>query len=434
MPILDDPSPRRPAPPSRQSKRPAAATLPTPPPTKHSRKRKRSASPSRRKGRDVDSDSDADDHRAHAAGDTRVSHKRRKTLRLDALAAELTGQVSAEAAEEAFWADSLPGDKSSSAQAKASKASETSRGRSLSRSPTRSPSSSPPARLLRRNNTGLFSPPPSRRHPAPVVALPVTPPPLPRTPRAGRSLKRKLFPERDSPNNPFLVPDDSPEALSSPDVGSRTPTPLPYVEKPTITYVFRGVKAEFKNPLHDPSNPTGVPDLEPGDPSTLPVSDREFSPDPYCPPKLLFPEARKLDHARLRKRKAPATARSRSGSDEPEKRPVAGPSTPKRPSTPPSQTAKGRSRSRSAAKSEWDTSDEEDEAPQAARRSRKHRPDLAGVEPRFPVAGLPAVREEVSAEDEEEVEEQLMQMPKADLKRIAKIAPLLLDATTAGER
>ncbi|TCD59830.1 hypothetical protein EIP91_011344 [Steccherinum ochraceum] len=416
--------------------RPATFALPTPPRTKHSRKRKRSLSSSRsvtRRGRVTDSDSEPDDDGHHDHSDharegsstgeaVQVGHKRRKTLRLDALAAEISGQT-AEAAEEAFWTgtSSLPaasGPSAEASEASTSKAkapqapaSPQTRGRSLSRSPTRSPSSSPPARLLRRNNTGLFSPPPSRRHGAPVAALPVTPPPLPRTPKGDRSLKRKLFPERDSLNNPFLVPDESPEALSSPDADAGTPTPLPYVEKPTITYVFRGVKAEFRNPLYDPSHPDGVPSPRADDPSELPIEDPEFSPTPYCPPKLLFPDARKHDHARRTKRKVPAPG-SASGSgaelsDAPAKKRIApGPSTPtpKRASIPRDVKGKSKSKSRSRSNSGWDSSDDEDELP---------------AEP------------VVTAVEEKEVEAQIKHMPTKELQRLTRKAPLLMDA---GER
>ena len=59
-----------------------------------------------------------------------------------------------------------------------------------------------------------------------------------------RSVRRRLFPERDSPNNPFL--DDKKDGGSdvsatteSPDAGEAEPkTPQPYIEKPTVTYVL----------------------------------------------------------------------------------------------------------------------------------------------------------------------------------------------------
>ncbi|THH22526.1 hypothetical protein EUX98_g8168 [Antrodiella citrinella] len=448
-PILDsspiDVPSRVPSSPRRAQPAPSSLmALPTPPRTKHSRKRKRSISRSRdtaRRGRVTDSDDEVDNDdtaqdatAGRSSGALHVGHKRRKTLRLDTLAAELSGQTTAAAAEEAFWTGEAPhpvtapdaaSAKSSNKATAKAKAPQASATRGPSRSPTRSPSSSPPARLLRRNRTGLASPPPSRRQAASVVALPITPPPLPRTPRGGRSIKKRLFPERDSPNNPFLVPQDSPEALSSPEVEATTPIPLPYVEKPTITYVFRGVKAEFRNPLYDPSHPSGVPSPKSDDPSSLPIHDREYSPTPYCPPKLLFPEARKRNHARARKSK-PESGPHDSGKDE-DNAPVAGPSTPRRPSVP-KVKAQVLARSRSP-KSEWDSSDDED-APPPARRGRQ----AGGVKPKFPVDVLPA-HQEVTAEeedkDEEEVKQVIKQMPKKDIKRIAKIAPLLLDATGA---
>lgn len=193
--------------------------------------------------------------------------------------------------------------------------------------------------------------------------------------------------------------------------------------------------------MYDPSHPSGVPTLGPDDSSMLPISDLEYSPTPYCPPKLLFPAARKHDHARLHKSKPqPQTGSSHASEsasgDEPEKKPapafIAGPSTPKRPSMPTKDNGKGksRSRSRSAPKSEWDTSDEEDDEPEPSHRGQKYRHEVAGVKPRFPVDALPVHEEVADGEGEKEVERQIQEIPKKDLKRIAKIAPLLLDMST----
>lgn len=108
-------SPRRPGP-SGSVQRPSLNALPTPPRTKPSRKRKRSLSRSRsvtRRGRVTDSDSEPDNDghdRSESHGETslredaiQIGSKRRKTLGVDALAAELSGHTAAEAAEEAFW-------------------------------------------------------------------------------------------------------------------------------------------------------------------------------------------------------------------------------------------------------------------------------------------------------------------------------------------
>lgn len=227
----------------------ALAALPTPPRTHSKRKRTSPASkPSRATDSDDgelltlptikeedpgssqqvdDNDNDQADHRT-VEGAIFVGNKKRKTL--DALVAELSEQT----AEDDFWL----GPSTSSAKPTASRhRGQTSSTRSRQRSitPMRSPSSSPPAALLRRKNqqksNGLISPPPSR-HRAHVSSEPVTPPPR-------RSLRTSLFrqlPERDSPNNPFLVestPDDEPD--SSP---PQPITPLQHVEKPTLTYVL----------------------------------------------------------------------------------------------------------------------------------------------------------------------------------------------------
>ncbi len=118
------------------------------------------------------------------------------------------------------------------------------------RSQTRSPSSSP-VRMLNRTRTGLLSPPKSHRRKSPrkakLDALPTIAEELPVTPPAKSALegvKKRLFPERDSPNNPFLVSDDSPASSQDSVFGAGTSTaPVPaapkkHVERPTLTYVL----------------------------------------------------------------------------------------------------------------------------------------------------------------------------------------------------
>ncbi|KAL5521551.1 hypothetical protein ACEPAF_2299 [Sanghuangporus sanghuang] len=100
------------------------------------------------------------------------------------------------------------------------------------------------------------------------------------TPKKGK--KRMDSPIRDSPNNPFL--DDSPASLSGEPVEPRSPT-IP-AEKPTIAYVFRGVRAKFANPMYN--LPSEVHER-----SLLPVEHPDYSPDPLCPPKVLFPKSRR---------------------------------------------------------------------------------------------------------------------------------------------
>lgn len=61
-------------------------------------------------------------------------------------------------------------------------------------------------------------------------------PPLPSTPKGKRREESPESPVRDSPNNPFLVDDDSPASVTAELVEPRTPTA--HVEKPTVTYVL----------------------------------------------------------------------------------------------------------------------------------------------------------------------------------------------------
>lgn len=103
-------------------------------------------------------------------------------------------------------------------------------------------------------------------------------PELPSTPKGkGRSL-----PVRDSPNNPFLDTEEPSSSVLGAFSEPRTPTI--HAEKPTITYVFRGVRAQFANPIYN--LPPEVHER-----ASLPPSHPDFSPDPTCPPKLLFPKA-----------------------------------------------------------------------------------------------------------------------------------------------
>lgn len=233
-------------------------SLPTPPPT---RKRKRSRS---RHSRATDSGSeldfqDSDDEeleRGRSTGKDVVAaeHNKRKFLRVDAIAAELSGQ----AAEDAFWMGESTVTEIETSKLKGKERpkqstaiSQESTGSGL-RSPTRSPSSSP-AQMLKRTRTGLLSPPKSHRRRSPRKQPFVIPPtieedistPPPKTALDG--VRKRLFPERDSPNNPFLVSDDSPATSLGSRVtdgassSSQLPvprTPRKHVEKRTLTYVL----------------------------------------------------------------------------------------------------------------------------------------------------------------------------------------------------
>jgi hypothetical protein len=252
-------------------------SLPTPPPT---RKRKRSRSTH---SRATDSDSDVDEFDVGSDSDGEgllrrkgdansasllIGSKKRKLLQVDVIAAELSGQ----AAEDAFWMssdntllgsdDTLLGKDCSARRDGKTKTDAKGDGASSSRvrseSPERSPSASPPSRLLKKNRTGLLSPPQSRRRtsprskratkPQPALAVveeelaPVTPP---RKPRPTRRLPapKKALPERDSPNNPFLDTPIGSQGSDTPTAGSSAENvarhlPKRHIEKPTITYVL----------------------------------------------------------------------------------------------------------------------------------------------------------------------------------------------------
>ncbi|EMD33280.1 hypothetical protein CERSUDRAFT_117910 [Gelatoporia subvermispora B] len=358
--------PTKPAPKSAVKRIAPQASLLTPPRTVQ--KRKRGKTP---RSRRHDSDSDEREEDAgredvggyeserRTDGAVVVGNKKRKTL--DAIAEELSG---ATAAEDAFWMGASDADGAQKDKAGPSKEvigvpvkpedERASRARTRSLSRTRSPSSSPPPapHLLLRGHTGLISPPPSRRQPC-VAPRPATPPlNLRRSPRRARHA-----PVRDSPDNPFLV-SGSPGSVASATPQTPEPrTPVQHVERPTITYVFRGVKAVLPNPLYRP--PGASPD-EFERRSRLPLDHPDYSPGPACPPKLLFPEARRRDNAyrQTRSQVSPAL-----------------PETPTRPTH--SQTQAGK-RARSAPEnSAWDSSDEEAEpvpVPQPHRATKSEEP------------------------------------------------------------
>ncbi|KAI0827013.1 hypothetical protein BC628DRAFT_1338467 [Trametes gibbosa] len=313
----------------RQSLRRAASAAPalppTPPRTTHKRKR-------RSRSRVTDSSSEEEEEHAvpvvESDGEERGSsdpqrkvgalvlgHKKRRMLTLDAIAEELNET----ATEDAFWLGNGPSSSSNRRSDVASGESQPpqkvlrNRAPTRARSRTRSPSSSPPPapHLLRKGHTGLFSPPPSRRAPA-VAPRPATPPPAPQS----RKQKEKVLPERDSPNNPFLF-GDSPGALPpSDELSSPEPrTPKKHVEKPTVTYVFRGVRTVLANPHYrSPGGSTEVAEAEAR--AQLPAEHPDFSPSEACEPTLLFPQARKAEHARRRAHvvlQAPSSPTPRAG-------------------------------------------------------------------------------------------------------------------------
>ncbi|EKM56840.1 uncharacterized protein PHACADRAFT_254178 [Phanerochaete carnosa HHB-10118-sp] len=369
--------PHRPEPLRRSHSAASIHSLPTPPRT---RKRKRSRSTH---SRAADSDSEIDEraagnaseeeedvlwHKAEIKGAVQVGSKRRKLLQVDKIAAELSGR----AAEDEFWTSSyntLAGKVKDKSKADTKPDTATS-SRLRSESPERSLSASPPSRLLKRNRTGLLSPPQSKRRSSPRVKRFAVPPLIleepseepedaPRTPTRLRTPPRKSKPapvppapkkggpERDTPNNPFLDSDGSSFGAETPDAegvvagpSSESSAPKPRViEKPTITYVFRGVRTEFINPLYDPKYPeTGVAPERDDAPSKLPPEHVDFEPDEHVLPTKLFATDKKS--GRRRRHVMPP-----SEADE----------------KPPAKKARAKGKQPAPKqKSEWDTSDEED--------------------------------------------------------------------------
>ncbi|KAG1789342.1 hypothetical protein EV424DRAFT_1462363 [Suillus variegatus] len=176
---------------------------------------------------------------------------------------------------------------------------------------------SPSPALLKYRVREPVSPPPSRRapqvhprassvqrsrSPPPILLLPkppVTPPRklfLRALPSPSDSKAKKIWPTRDSPDNPFLAgegeagtsnasgwesSDDELPVGEAPERAS-TPTPAPaFEEKPTITYVFRGQKATFNNPQYH--LPPEVLEA-----SKLPIDHPDFEVAEACPPRRLF--------------------------------------------------------------------------------------------------------------------------------------------------
>ncbi|KAF7374641.1 hypothetical protein MSAN_00349000 [Mycena sanguinolenta] len=114
------------------------------------------------------------------------------------------------------------------------------------------------------------SPPPSHRKPPRAAVVPRTPTPKSSTVSPPATPTRPLI-SRDSPNNPFLASplgsqdevfiNESDSALSS------------QQEKPTMAFVFRGVRRSFPNPYYNASG------SGPNPKSQLPPEHPDFEPD-----------------------------------------------------------------------------------------------------------------------------------------------------------
>ncbi|KAF9041620.1 hypothetical protein BJ165DRAFT_298990 [Panaeolus papilionaceus] len=145
------------------------------------------------------------------------------------------------------------------------------------------------------------SPPPSNRK-LNIPALSLNTPPVsaaspPKTPRTRSETRAASVAMEsppglmDSPGNPFL---DTPVKERERRLGMGKETRREegegkYVEKPMMSYVFRGVRRSYPNPMwnHAENRPRSPPPT-----SLLPIDHPEYSPPVHATPKLLFPEAR----------------------------------------------------------------------------------------------------------------------------------------------
>ncbi|KAF7336804.1 hypothetical protein MVEN_02116200 [Mycena venus] len=156
------------------------------------------------------------------------------------------------------------------------------------------------------------SPPPSHRKP-PVRAAAA---PVPRTPTPKSSSSTVSPPAtptrgapsipRDSPDNPFLAsPLGSQDEVIIND--SSDSVPSSQEEKPTMAFVFRGVRRSFPNPYYKAS-PSG-----PNPKSQLPPEHPDFEPDERGVRKLLFGVRPKNGAPKKSRRVAEGTGRGRQG-------------------------------------------------------------------------------------------------------------------------
>lgn len=146
----------------------------------------------------------------------------------------------------------------------------------LKQSPARTQPSSSIRPSLVYAASGLLSPPPTK--PAPRIADPNSKTVLTRAEHAAKIASRRKVEERrqmlDMEHNPFLVKPGEPS--------TRRAGPIVDEDQPTVTYLFRGAKRVFANPLWNSKMP--FPRAE------LPPEDDDFEPHPLPKPKLLWPE------------------------------------------------------------------------------------------------------------------------------------------------
>lgn len=301
--------------PSRPLKRSASlASLPTPPRTRHKRSRSKAVSAtSRHASEDSGSASELEDDLGGSCA-ARIDERQRKSE--DGTSGDNEGHALV-GRKKRRTTDILPArdedeDDENSFWTGRSGGAATHGGKKTSVVEDPEDERSPSPALLKYRVREPVSPPPSRRAPqvqlrtspvqhsrSPPPALflpkpPVTPPRKPflrALPSPSNSKAKKIWPTRDSPDNPFLAGEGEASGWESSDdelpVGEapereNTPTPAPvFEEKPTITYVFRGQKATFHNPqYHLP------PDVL--EASKLPIDHPDFEVAEACAPRRLF--------------------------------------------------------------------------------------------------------------------------------------------------
>ncbi|KAJ7762002.1 hypothetical protein DFH07DRAFT_957009 [Mycena maculata] len=197
----------------------------------------------------------------------------------------------------------------------------------LNANPASTSTNAPPPLLYRRlqaqsqtqaHGVPPVSPPPSHRKlPAKAAVVPRTPTPQsstvspPSTPPPTRRNGAVPLP-RDSPDNPFLA-----SPLGSQDevvVNESECVPSLQDEKPTMAFVFRGVRRSFPNPYYNGSSST-----DPNPNSQLPPEHPDFEPEERGVRKLLFGVARKTSAPKKSgtkskgRRGVEATGRGRQG-------------------------------------------------------------------------------------------------------------------------
>ncbi|WVQ77525.1 hypothetical protein IAR50_007211 [Cryptococcus sp. DSM 104548] len=141
-----------------------------------------------------------------------------------------------------------------------------------------------PLLSLQSPTTGLLSPPPTQH--APRISDPESQNVRTRAEQASSSKHaRPSIPldMLDLEHNPFL------EGPSEP--SRRRPGPSVDEDQATITYIFRGAKRVFANPLYHSTAPFPQADLQP--------EDEDFEPHPLPKPRLLWPEGPKESGKRI---------------------------------------------------------------------------------------------------------------------------------------